>query len=89
VKALVFHLLRGTGTVAENLQLLHQEKLSPSSMSERRANLPFKVFQTILGSALRPKAQEETHPEANGTKLSPKAPRGRNTTAQGNALVTS
>lgn len=64
VKALVFHLLRGTGTVTENLQLLHQEKLSPSSMSERRANLPFKVFQTILGSALRPKAQEETHPEA-------------------------
>lgn len=64
VRALVFHLLRGTGTVCENLWLLHGKKLSPSSMSERRQNLPWKVFETIMGEALAPKAQEKKHPEA-------------------------
>ena len=64
VRALVFHLLRGMGTLSENLQLLHQETLSPSSMSERRANLPWKVFQMIMGTALRPQAREEKHPMA-------------------------
>lgn len=64
VRALVFHLLRGMGNLTENLQLLHQEHLSPSSMSERRANLPWPVFQTIMDTALRPKAQENKHPMA-------------------------
>lgn len=64
VSALVFHLLRGSGTVCENLRLLHGKKLSPSSMSERRQNLPWKVFETIMGEALAPKAQEDKHPGA-------------------------
>jgi len=64
VRALVFHLLRGTGTVCENLWLLHGKKLSASSMSERRQNLPWKVFETIMGEALAPKAQEKKHPGA-------------------------
>jgi len=64
VSALVFHLLRGSGTVCESLQLLHGKKLSPSSMSERRQNLPWKVFQTIMGEALAPKAHEKKHPGA-------------------------
>lgn len=33
-------------------------------MSERRQNLALKVFQTIMGEALAPKAQEKKHPEA-------------------------
>jgi hypothetical protein len=69
VRALVFHLLRGMGNLTENLQLLHQEHLSPSSMSERRANLPWPVFQTIMDTALRPKAQENKHPMAFYKKL--------------------
>ena len=64
VRALVFHLLRGMGTLSENLQLLHQETLCPSSMSERRTNLPWKVFQMIMETALRPQAREEKHPMA-------------------------
>lgn len=64
VRALVFHLLRGSGTVCENLWLLHGKKLSPSSMSERRQNLPWKVFETIMEEALAPIAQEKKHPEA-------------------------
>lgn len=64
VSALVFHLLRGSGTVCENLWLLHRKKLSDSSMSERRQNLPWKVFETIMGEALAPKAQEKKHPDA-------------------------
>jgi hypothetical protein len=64
VRALVFQLLSGVGTLTQNLQLLHQKHLSPSSMSERRSNLPWTVFQTIMDSALGPKAQEEKHPKA-------------------------
>lgn len=64
VRALIFHLLRGSGTVCENLWLLHGKKLSPSSMTERRQNLPWTVFETIMGKALRPQAQEKKHPEA-------------------------
>lgn len=64
VRALVFQLLQGRGTLCENLMLLHGKKLSESSMSERRQNLPWKVFETIMGEALAPKAQEKKHPEA-------------------------
>lgn len=64
IRALVFHLLRGSGTVCENLWLLHGKKLSASSMSERRQNLPWKVFETIMGEVLAPKAQEKKHPGA-------------------------
>lgn len=64
VRALVFHLLRGSGTLDENLQLLHQDRLSASSMSERRTHLPWKVFQMIMARALRPFAQAARHPEA-------------------------
>ena len=64
VRALVFHLLRGTGTLTENLQLLHRKPLSPSSMSERRTNLPWRVFQMIMDTALSPKASPQKHPSA-------------------------
>lgn len=64
ISALVFHLFRGSGTVCENLWLLHGKKLSASSMSERRQSLPWKVFQTIMEESLVPKAQEKDHPEA-------------------------
>ncbi len=64
VSALVFHLLRGMGTICENLWHLHGKKLSASSMSERRQNLPWKVFETIMGEALAPLAKEKKHPGA-------------------------
>ena len=64
VRALIFHVLRGTGTLSENLRLLHKKSLSASSMSERRQNLPWKVFHTIMEEALGPKALEKKHPGA-------------------------
>jgi len=64
ISALVFHLFRGSGTVCENLWLLHGKRLSASSMSERRQCLPWKVFQTIMEESLAPKAQQKKHPEA-------------------------
>lgn len=69
VQALVFHLLRGEGTLCENLQLLHRKSLCPSSMSERRMNLPWEVFQKIMAIALRPAAHEKKHPGAFYKKL--------------------
>lgn len=62
--ALVFQSLRGIGTVCESLRLLTGETLSPSSMSERRQTLPWKVFQMIMQTALVPKAREAEHPGA-------------------------
>lgn len=64
IRALVFHLLRGSGTICDSLRLLHSKKLSASSMSERRQNLPWKVFETIMEEALAPIAQEKKHPGA-------------------------
>ena len=64
VRTLVFHLVRGTGTLSENLWLLYGQRLSASSMSERRQNLPWKVFAAIMEEALGPKAQEKKHPGA-------------------------
>jgi hypothetical protein len=64
VQALVFHLLRGEGTLTENLRLLHRQSLCPSSMSERRKNLPWEVFHEIMATALHPIAREKTHREA-------------------------
>ena len=61
VRTLVFHLVRGTGTLSENLWLLYGQRLSASSMSERRQNLPWKVFAAIMEEALGPKAQEKKH----------------------------
>lgn len=64
VQAMVFHLLKGSGTLTENLEVLHQDRLSASSMSERRMNLPWQVFQMIMARALGPRAQADKHPEA-------------------------
>lgn len=64
VEALVFQVLRGSGTLCESLFVLHREKLSPSSMSERRQNLSGKVFSTIMEAVLGVKAREKEHPEA-------------------------
>ena len=64
VLTLIFHLVRGSGTLTENLRLLCGQELAPSTVSGRRQNLPWKVFQTIMEAALGPKALPERDPGA-------------------------
>jgi hypothetical protein len=64
VMGLVFHSLRGCGTLVENIRMVTGKRIAKSSISERRQNLPWEVFDTIMKAALRPKADEEKHPQA-------------------------
>lgn len=64
VMGLVFHSLRGCGTLVENIRMITGKRLAPSSVSQRRQHLPWELFDTIMKAALRPKAQEEKHAEA-------------------------
>jgi hypothetical protein len=61
---LVFHCLRGCGTLVENIRMATGKRIAKSSVSERRQNLPWEVFATIMKAALRPKADEEKQPHA-------------------------
>jgi hypothetical protein len=61
---LVFHCLQGYGTLAENIRMLTGKRVAQSSLSERRQNLPWDVFVTVMMAALRPKADEKKHPHA-------------------------
>lgn len=64
IMGLVFHCLRGCGTLVENIRMVTGKRIAKSSVSERRQNLPWEVFDTIMKAALRPKADEEKHPHA-------------------------
>jgi hypothetical protein len=64
VMGLVFHGLRGCGTLEENIHMVTGKRQAASSLSERRQNLPWEIFDTIMKSALRPKAETGKHPQA-------------------------
>jgi hypothetical protein len=64
VAGLVFHGLRGCGTLAENIRMITGKRVAKSSLSERRQNLPWEVFDIIMKAVLRPKAQEDKHADA-------------------------
>ena len=61
---LVFHLLAGAGTLAEHVRDLTGKTISDSALSQRRANLPWIIFEMILDAALVPRAKAKEHPEA-------------------------
>lgn len=61
---LIFHLLAGAGTLAEHVGDLTGKTISDSALSQRRANLPWIIFEMILDAALVPRAKPREHPEA-------------------------
>lgn len=61
VRALVFHVMSGAGTLVEHLAMLSELEMSGSSVSERRQVLPWAVFAKILDWALSPLAQAGKH----------------------------
>jgi hypothetical protein len=62
--ALVFHFMNAAGTLAEHFAQLFDDSLADSSLSERRARLPWEVFTELMRLGLRTLAQVTTHPEA-------------------------
>lgn len=64
VGGLVYHQLRGSGTLAQNAFALHQIGMSESAFSQRRQGLPQELFEQISAAALHPLADERKHPQS-------------------------
>jgi len=54
--ALTFHVLSGSGTLADHFSQLFDEPLADSSWADRRARLPWEVFADLMQRVLRPQA---------------------------------
>jgi len=61
VRALVFHVMSGAGSLVEHLAMLTGLEMSGSSASERRQALPWEVFVKVLEVALAPMAKSGQH----------------------------
>ena len=61
LQALTFHVMQGTGTLAEHFYELFEEPLANSSWSDRRIRLPWEVFADLMRRALRPVASRRRH----------------------------
>lgn len=64
IAGLVFHFLAAQGRLSTHVQQLTGIDLSDAALSERRAALPFMIFEELLALALAPKAAPDLHPEA-------------------------
>ncbi len=64
LQALTFHVMQGTGTLAEHFYELFEEPLANSSWSDRRIRLPWEVFADLMRRALRPVATRRRHRDA-------------------------
>ncbi len=64
ITGLVFHFLAGLGTLAEHMTLLTGKRISDSALSQRRSDLDWRIFETILSESLKPKAKPTLHSDA-------------------------
>jgi len=64
VQALIFHAVAGAGTLAQHLKKLTGQQITDGALSQRRARLPWEVFELLMASALTPKADPKQHPDA-------------------------
>jgi hypothetical protein len=62
--ALVFHVVAGAGTLAEHVKQLLGIDITDGALSQRRAVLPWEIFESIMAAALKPKASRRRHPDA-------------------------
>lgn len=54
--ALTYHVIQGTGTLADHLTQLFGTALADSSWSDRRQRLPWEIFAELMRRVLRPRA---------------------------------
>ena len=64
ISSLVFHVLQDSGTFAFNVKQLTAQQITDSALSQRRGNIPWMVFETIMDCALSAKADRAKHPGA-------------------------
>ncbi|HUR46477.1 MAG TPA: IS4 family transposase [Candidatus Saccharimonadales bacterium] len=64
IEGLVFHAMRGNGNFAASVRELTRENISDSALSQRRGNLPWQLFATLMDEALSAKADPQKHPAA-------------------------
>jgi len=64
ILGLVFHYALVAGTLAQHLHLLFGRRFAESSLSGRRAALPWSILARLLARALRPLARRSCHPDA-------------------------
>lgn len=64
IMGLVWHVLQGAGTFAQNMGVLTRKQITDGALSQRRTALPWQIFESILEAALSPKARLKEHPEA-------------------------
>jgi hypothetical protein len=62
--ALVFHVVAGTGTLARHVKQVTGKSITDGALAQRRALLPLAVFEGIMGTALKPKADPARHTDA-------------------------
>lgn len=62
VNGLIYHTVTEEGTLAEHMKQLTGKSITDGALSQRRANLPCEVFEELMDSALKPKADPARHP---------------------------
>jgi hypothetical protein len=62
--ALTFHVMQASGTLAEHFEELFGDSLADSSWADRRARLPWEIFDDLMRRMLRPQASRTRHPDA-------------------------
>jgi hypothetical protein len=61
---LVFHGVAGKATLAQHMREATGQVITDGALAQRRANLPWEVFELIMRHALQPKADIKRHPDA-------------------------
>jgi hypothetical protein len=69
--ALTFHVMQGRGTLGEHFTELFDAPMADSSLADRRARLPWEIFDELMRRMLRRRATRSREPEAfwNGWRL--------------------
>lgn len=62
--ALTFHVMKGPGTLGEHFAELFGAPMADSSLADRRARLPWEIFDDLMRRMLRPRATRTREPEA-------------------------
>jgi hypothetical protein len=62
--ALIFHVMKGPGTLGEHFAELFDAPLADSSLADRRARLPWEIFTELMRRMLRPRATRSREPDA-------------------------
>ena len=64
LSALTFHVMKGPGTLGEHFTELFGAPIADSSLADRRARLPWEIFEDLMRRMLRPRATRSREPEA-------------------------